>query len=74
MQLPEMAAWAWIPIVISAALFQTIRNAAQRSLTAELGTLAATLVRFLYGLPFAVFWLLRIENQPNKSWKYFKSN
>ena len=58
MQLPEMAAWAWIPIVISAALFQTIRNAAQRSLTAELGTLAATLVRFLYGLPFAIFWLL----------------
>ena len=58
MQLPAMAAWAWIPIVISAALFQTIRNAAQRSLTAELGTLAATLVRFLYGLPFALFWLL----------------
>ncbi len=60
MQLPEMAAWAWIPIVISAALCQTIRNAAQRSLTAELGTLAATLVRFLYGLPFAVFWLLMV--------------
>ena len=58
MQLPEMAAWAWIPIVIWAAFAQTIRNAAQRSLTAELGTLAATLVRFLYGLPFAVFWLL----------------
>ena len=32
MQLPEMAAWAWIPIVISAALFQTIRNAAQRTI------------------------------------------
>jgi drug/metabolite transporter (DMT)-like permease len=58
MQLPAMAAWAWIPIVVSAALFQTIRNAAQRSLTAELGTLAATLVRFLFGLPFAIFWLL----------------
>jgi drug/metabolite transporter (DMT)-like permease len=58
MQLPEMATWAWIPIVLWAALFQTIRNAAQRSLTAELGTLAATLVRFLYGLPFAVVWLL----------------
>lgn len=58
MQIPELAAWAWIPIVISAAFFQTIRNAAQRSLTAELGTLAATLVRFLYGLPFAVIWLL----------------
>ncbi len=58
MQFPAMATWAWIPIVISAALFQTIRNAAQRSLTAELGTLAATLVRFLFGLPFAIFWLL----------------
>ena len=58
MQLPAMAAWAWIPIVIAAALAQTIRNAAQRSLTAEVGTLPATLVRFLYGLPFAAAWLL----------------
>lgn len=53
-----MATWAWIPIVVTAALFQTIRNAAQRSLTADLGTLAATWVRFLFGLPFAIFWLL----------------
>ena len=52
-----MAAWAWIPIVIWAAVAQTIRNAAQRSLVTELGTLSATLVRFLYGLPFAVAWL-----------------
>ena len=56
--LPTLAAWAWIPIVIAAALFQTVRNAAQRSLAAELGTLSATLVRFLYGLPFAAFWLV----------------
>ncbi len=52
-----MAAWAWIPIVIWAALAQTIRNAAQRTLTRDLGTLPATLVRFLYGLPFALIWL-----------------
>ena len=39
---------------------QTFRNAAQRTLTAELGTLPATLVRFLYGLPFAVVWLLLV--------------
>nr|WP_279343693.1 DMT family transporter [Variovorax terrae] len=52
-----MAAWAWIPIVIWAAFAQTVRNAAQRSLTAEVGTLAATLVRFLYGLPFAALWV-----------------
>lgn len=53
-----MAAWAWIPIVIWAAFAQTVRNAAQRSLVADLGTLSATLVRFLYGLPFAAAWLV----------------
>jgi drug/metabolite transporter (DMT)-like permease len=58
MQLPAMAVWAWIPIVIFAALAQTARNAAQRTLTHELGTLSATLIRFLYGLPFAALWLL----------------
>jgi drug/metabolite transporter (DMT)-like permease len=57
MQLPAMAAWAWIPIVIAAAALQTVRNAAQRSLVAEHGTQAATLVRFLYGIPFALLWL-----------------
>ncbi len=55
-----MASWAWIPIVVGAAFMQTIRNAAQRSLVTELGTLAATLVRFLYGLPFALAWLLLV--------------
>jgi drug/metabolite transporter (DMT)-like permease len=35
-----------------------LRNAAQRHLTGDLGALGATLVRFLYGLPFAVVWLL----------------
>ena len=57
MELTPAAAWAWIPIVIAAAFFQTVRNAAQRSLVNELGTLSATLVRFLYGLPFAALWL-----------------
>jgi drug/metabolite transporter (DMT)-like permease len=56
-QLSATAAWAWIPIVIWAAFAQTIRNAAQRTLTAEVGTLPATLVRFLYGLPVACLWL-----------------
>ena len=49
--------WLWIPITLWAAFAQTLRNAAQRHLTAELGTLGATLVRFLYGLPFAALWL-----------------
>jgi drug/metabolite transporter (DMT)-like permease len=51
----------WIPITIWAAFAQTVRNAAQRHLTAELGTLGATLVRFLYGLPFAGLWLFAVH-------------
>lgn len=49
--------WLWVPMVLFAALAQTARNAAQRSLTQAIGTLPATLVRFLYGLPFALLWL-----------------
>lgn len=49
--------WLWIPVTVWAAFAQTVRNAAQRHLTEELGTLGATLVRFLYGLPFAAIWL-----------------
>lgn len=52
--------WLWIPVTIGAALAQTIRNAAQRHLTPILGTLGATLVRFLYGLPFALLWLAAV--------------
>ena len=37
-----------------AAAAQTVRNAAQRNLSKTAGTLAATLVRFVYGLPFAL--------------------
>jgi drug/metabolite transporter (DMT)-like permease len=50
---PSLADWAWVPIVLWAALAQTARNAAQRSLVATAGTLGATLSRFLYGIPFA---------------------
>lgn len=53
-----MSSWAWIPITIGAALAQTLRNAAQRHLTGDLGALGATLVRFFYGLPFAAVWLV----------------
>ena len=52
--------WLWIPVTVWAAFAQTVRNAAQRHLTAELGTLGATLVRFLYGLPFAALWLAAV--------------
>ncbi len=55
--MPPELPWLWIPVTVWAAFAQTLRNAAQRHLTKELGTLGATLVRFLYGLPFAAAWL-----------------
>jgi len=59
------AGWLWIPITVAAAGAQTLRNAAQRHLTADLGTLGATLVRFLYGLPFAALWLIVVKEVGN---------
>ena len=46
----------WIPITIAAAGFQVARNAAQRSVMGGAGPWGATLVRFLFGLPFAILF------------------
>lgn len=48
----------WIIVTLIAAAAQTARNAAQRGLTAQIGTMGATAVRFLFGLPFAGVFLL----------------
>lgn len=58
------AAWLWVPIVLWAALAQTARNAAQRSLVAQAGTLGATLARFLFGIPFAAAWVALLHLLP----------
>ncbi|KGJ21865.1 EamA family transporter [Paracoccus sanguinis] len=50
----------WIAATLIAALAQTGRNAAQAGLTARIGTLGATGVRFLFGLPFAALFLLAV--------------
>ncbi|HEX3919418.1 MAG TPA: DMT family transporter [Caulobacteraceae bacterium] len=48
----------WIPITIAAACLQVARNALQRGLLGDAGPWGATLVRFLFGLPFAVaIWI-----------------
>jgi drug/metabolite transporter (DMT)-like permease len=47
----------WIPFTLLAAACQTARNAMQRELTAKLGTVGATHVRFLFGFPFALVFL-----------------
>jgi drug/metabolite transporter (DMT)-like permease len=52
--------WLWIVFTLLAAGGQTIRNAMQRELTASLGTVGATHVRFLFGFPFALLSLLGV--------------
>lgn len=53
----------WVPATLAASVLQVGRNALQRGLLPKSGPWAATLVRFLFGLPFstviaaAAFWL-----------------
>lgn len=49
-----MTAGLWIIFTLIGALAQSVRNIMQRSLTGRLGTVGATHVRFLFGLPFAL--------------------
>lgn len=51
------AAYLWVPFTLLAATAQVLRNALQSGLTKEIGTLGATQVRFVYGLPFAALFL-----------------
>ena len=48
----------WAVFTLIAAAAQTARNAMQRELTTTLGTVGATHVRFLFGFPFALLFLL----------------
>lgn len=47
----------WVVAALIAAAAQTARNATQAGLTKAIGTVGATQVRFLFGLPFAVIFL-----------------
>jgi len=51
----------WAVFTIIAAASQTARNALQRELTATLGTAGATHVRFLFGFPFALVFLIGLK-------------
>ena len=52
--------WLWAAFTIVAAAAQTVRNATQRGLTTRLGTVGATHVRFLFGFPFALIFLIAV--------------
>ena len=52
-----MTPYLWIVFTLAGAAGQTARNAMQRELTPHLGAIGATLVRFLFGFPFALAFL-----------------
>lgn len=58
---------AWIPVTISAALFQTWRTAMQQRLKSLMGTEAAAFVRFLYGAPVAIALLVLLLARPGET-------
>src|ERR1700693_3578874 len=55
------SSWLWAVFTVVAAFSQTVRNATQRELTATLGTAGATHVRFLFGFPFALVFLMLVS-------------
>jgi len=66
----------WIPVTVAAAAFQVARNAAQRNLMGGAGPWGATLVRFLFGLPFSLLftliaWLVAKKVSPHFTPAYF---
>ncbi len=53
-----MLSLLWVPFTLAASSAQVLRNGAQAHLTGKIGTLGATQVRFVFGFPFAVLFLL----------------
>ena len=65
----------WIILTAAAAPLQVARNALQRGLVGDAGPWGATLVRFLFGLPFAllifsIVALLTPDAAPHLSWRF----
>ena len=56
-----MSAHLWIFLTLFAVVMQTVRTAGQKQLSAHMDAVAATLVRFLFGLPFAVAYLFAVS-------------
>lgn len=51
----------WIPITIAAAFLQNLRSATQKHLKGVMGTTGATFVRFGFGLPFALLFVIGLN-------------
>lgn len=51
---------AWIGFTVLAALMQAVRTAGQKQLTSSVSPMSSTLIRYVFGLPFAVLYLLYV--------------
>jgi drug/metabolite transporter (DMT)-like permease len=56
-----VGAHLWIFLTLFAVVMQTVRTAGQKQLSTYMDAVAATLVRFLFGLPFAVAYLFTVS-------------
>ena len=71
-----MEVWIWIPITFLAAFMQAARTAGQKYLTKDFSAVGASYVRFLWGLPFALAYLLFLKQLgghelPSPGWTFF---
>jgi drug/metabolite transporter (DMT)-like permease len=53
-----MESWGWVYLTFMASAAQAVRTGGQKHLTRHMSTLAVTLVRFVYGLPFVTAYFL----------------
>lgn len=52
----------WIAFTILAALMQAVRTAGQKQLTSSVTPMSTTLIRYVFGLPFAVLYLWYVSD------------
>ncbi len=65
----------WIPITIAAAFLQNLRSALQKHLQGKLGTRGASFVRFGYGFPVAILYVMCLHlglgfSLPSLNWAF----
>ncbi len=53
----------WIVFTLLAVTMQSVRTAGQKKISEKMSIQATTLVRFLFGLPFAIIYFLVLKNQ-----------
>lgn len=52
---------AWIAFTVLAAFMQAVRTAGQKQISSSVSPMGATLIRYVFGLPFAIIYLLFIS-------------